>query len=326
MSESQIRLNKATHEWVIYAPHRRQRHQDFQQQNQENELLEKPHCPLCQINEPIILELLNPEKNHWQTRVLLNKFPVLTLHPTIERHHEGIYLKMPGYGRHELIIESPLHELHIATMSVAQIEIIIETYHRRYLALMANPQHMMVSIFRNHGKSSGASLPHPHSQIIATAIVPHNHRSQEEIAQRYFDQWGRCLYCDILSFEHKEGQRMVAENNSFLAFVPFAAEVPYEIWLIPKRHQADFGSISPEEKTDFALLLKNVLVKLYEKLDNPDYNYMIATAPRYKAEEPHLHWYCQIRPRLTTRAGFELVSGININPSLPELDADFLRS
>ncbi len=184
---------------------------------------------------------------------------------------------------------------------------------------------MMAIIFRNHGDRAGASLKHPHSQIIVTGMVPRHIRWREQEAQDYFDDWARCLYCDILGFEIQNRRRVVQENESFLAFVPFAAEVPFEVWIMPKNHQADFGSISDQEKSDFAAILKNVLGNLHEKLNDPDYNYVINTAARYKAEEPQVHWYCQIHPRLTTQAGYELGAGIRINPSLPELDADFLN-
>jgi UDPglucose--hexose-1-phosphate uridylyltransferase len=146
---------------------------------------------------------------------------------------------------------------------------------------------MMILVFRNRGAQAGTSLIHPHSQAIATGMVP--------------------------------------ENPSFLAFVPYAAEVPFEIWILPKQHQASFGQISDESKLDLAVSLRDILGRLHLRLKNPDYNYIIVTSPQYKADEPQLHWYLQIRPRLTTRAGFEIGSGISINPSLPEADADFLN-
>ncbi|MDY6940738.1 MAG: galactose-1-phosphate uridylyltransferase [Cyanobacteriota bacterium] len=328
----QIRLNKATREWVIYAPSRRKRPQDFQQRSQEKPALVNrvASCPFCEggdrSSESILLELLDPDGKHWQTRTILNKFPALTPHDSTERSEAGIYMAMSGCGQHEVVVESPDHHQTIATMPLAEVEILIETYHQRYLALMEDPNNMMAIIFRNHGRGAGASLRHPHSQIIATGFVPRNRRIQEEEAQRYFDLWGRCVYCDILEFERHERRRVLGENESFFAFVPFAADVPFEIWILPKQHQADFGSISDREKSDFASMLKNMLLKLYEKLNNPDYNWVIYTAARYKAEEPQVHWFCQIRPRLTTPAGFEMGSGISINPSLPEIDAEFLNS
>jgi UDPglucose--hexose-1-phosphate uridylyltransferase len=211
-------------------------------------------------------------------------------------------------------------------MSIEEVEIIIETYHKRYMDLMLVHENLMAIIFRNHGMQAGASLSHPHSQIIVTGMVPRHIRWREQEAQQYYDEWARCVYCDILEFETSNRRRVIEENQSFLAFVPFAAEVPFEVWIMPKNHQADFGSISDQEKGDFALMLKNILTKLYEKLNDPDYNYVINTAARYKAEEPQIHWYCQIQPRLTTQAGFELGAGISINPSLPETDADFLKA
>lgn len=348
MPDSHIRLNKVTREWVIYAPSRGKRPQDFQNQQTDrapHQMEHDPHCPFCLGNEqeiePSLLELplcshLVQSQNSpdldscdrvkWQTRVVLNKFPALTPTEDAHRSREGIYLSLPGYGQHEIVIESPSHTQTIATMSLAAVETVIETYHQRYLALMDDPQNMMVIIFRNHGKAAGASLRHPHSQIIATGIVTHHRRSQEDEAQRYFDEWGSCVYCDILNYEQQNPQRLIAENRSFLAFVPFAAEVPFEIWIMPIQHQPDFGCISAQEKRDFAAILKTVLGRLYKKLNNPDYNYVIDTAARFKADEPQLHWYCRIRPRLTTSAGFEIGSGISINPSLPEADAAFLNA
>jgi UDPglucose--hexose-1-phosphate uridylyltransferase len=155
-------------------------------------------------------------------------------------------------------------------------------------------------------------------------MVPRYIRWREEEAQRYFDEWGRCVFCDILNFEMEDRRRVILENDSFIAFIPYAAEVPFEIWIMPKGHRADFGNISGAEKTDLAPALRYCLARLHDKLGDPDYNYVINTSARYRADEPQLHWYLQILPRLTTRAGFEIGSGININPSLPERDADFL--
>jgi UDPglucose--hexose-1-phosphate uridylyltransferase len=232
---------------------------------------------------------------------------------------------MQGYGRHEVIIESPLHNQEIAQMFPEEVGVVIETYHRRYVELMKEHKNMMVIILRNHGLRAGTSLVHPHSQVIVTGMVPNYIRWREEEAQRYFDEWGRCVYCDILEFETQDPQRVVLENESFVGFVPYAGEVPFEIWIVPKKHQASFGQISDASKPLLAFALRDILARLYRKLNNPDYNYIINTSPQYKAEEPQLHWYLQIRPRLTTRAGFEIGSGISINPSLPETDADFLN-
>lgn len=330
MRVGEIRQNKATKQWVIYAPARRKRPKDFQLFRKKEHLPSHDEkCPFCSGNEhllpKIILEVKN-KKKHWQVRVVPNKFPALTPKSNISRFSRGIYVVMNGYGHHEVVIETPHHNKPLAKMSVTEIGAIIETYHRRYMDLMKEYENMMIIIFRNHGLRAGTSLVHPHSQIIATGMVPHHIRWREEEAQRYFDEWGRCVYCDILDYELKDNQRIVYENRSFVTFVPFAADVPFETWIMPKNHKADFGEISDEEKTDLTASLHNILKKLNHKLHDPDYNYVINTSARYRAQEPQLHWYMQIRPRLMTIAGFEIGSGISINPSIPEEDANFLKT
>ncbi|MGK7944499.1 MAG: galactose-1-phosphate uridylyltransferase [Microcystaceae cyanobacterium] len=333
MTSSQIRLNMATGEWVIYAPRRGKRPHDLAQSSVQSDNIPQnnENCPFCPHNEQMILDTLIedlPQETgkSWQVRVVKNGYPALTPHKDTERLSHGFYLKTAAYGRQEVIIESPEHQATLATLPVEQVEQVIEAYHRRYLKAMEDPSIKMVIIFRNQGKKAGASLRHPHSQLIASSVVPRQRRWQDEEAQRYFDYWDRCLFCDLLAAELQSKERLITENEQFAAFVPYAAEVPYEVWIIPKRHQADFGDIQPDEKKAFAAILRYVLRQIAEKLNNPDYNYVINSAVRYKCEEPQLHWYCQIIPRIGTPAGFELGSRMSINPSLPEENAAVLRS
>ena len=329
MELSEIRQDKVTKQWVIYAPSRRKRPSDFRKP-EEGEAVPSsdPGCPFCPENEkmlPPIIEEYRKSDDLVQVRVVPNKYPALTPQGNLERFCEGIYLKMGGYGHHEVVIETPRHDLQPGEMSVSEVGEIIRAYHHRYLALMKEHENMMVIIFRNHGARAGTSLIHPHSQIIATGMVPGHVRWREDAAQRYYDEFGRCVYCDILVHEVSDGRRIVYENSFFAAFVPFAAEVPFEVWIMPKKHQADFGDISAAEQRDLASALSHILATLHQKLHDPDYNYIINTSARYRAREPQLHWYLQVRPRLMTMAGFEFGSGIHINPSLPEEDAAFLK-
>lgn len=328
MTTSQFRQDITTREWVIYAPVRGERPEDFQEKTERPDLPEyDPTCPFCPGNEaqlPTIIEERQGDHS-WQTRIVPNKFPALSPDQSTQRERHNMFVTMPGFGRHEVIIEHPRHNHDMAQMAAHEVDAIVETYHQRYVELMSEHHNMLALIFRNHGERAGTSLLHPHSQIVVTGIVPHHIRWREMEAQRYFDQWGRCVFCDILAFEAESEQRLLGENGSFLAFIPFAAAVPFEIWVVPKRHQADFGDIREQEKADLARILHDMLGRLHRKLDDPDYNYIINTAARYRSGEPQLHWYLQIRPRLKTRAGFEIGSGININPSWPEENADFLR-
>jgi len=328
---SEIRQDKTSGRWVIIAPTRGKRPSDFRRhkEGRESQPIHDPRCPFCAGNEQtlpgIIMESSLPGQTGWQTRVVPNKYPALTPEADASRYRRGIYLAMPGYGRHEVIIESPLHNQDLATMSPAAVATVIETYHRRYVEVMKERNNLMAIVFRNHGIRAGTSLLHPHSQLMVTGIVPQWVRWRENEAQDYFDEWGRCVYCDILAFEARDRQRVILENTSFLAFVPFAAEVPFEVWLVPKRHQADFGRISDEEKKDLTSALRDILARLCRKLDNPDYNYMINTSTRHQTEQPQLHWFLQLQPRLTTQAGFEIRTGMHINPSVPEEDAAYLN-
>lgn len=326
----EIRQNKATKEWVIFAPARGKRPHDFQKRRVEDAQV-PPHdanCPFCPGNEamlPTIIKQWGGEAgDQWQTRVVPNKFPALTPDGSIERYTRGINIAMQGYGQHEVIVESPRHNQDIATMPPQSVRAIIETYYSRYLDLYQNPCNVLILIFRNHGARAGASQVHPHSQVIATGMVPRAIRWRADEDHRYFDEWGRCVYCDMLAFELNDRQRIILENSSFVAFIPFAAEAPFETWIVPKRHQSDFSEISEAERADLSVALHTILAKLHTKLNDPDYNYTVNTAAR-TPNEPQSHWYLRIRPRLVTPAGFEIGSGMRINPSFPEADAAFLN-
>lgn len=329
---SEIRQDKTTGQWVIFASSRGRRPDQFECECKDRRELPPydPSCPFCAGNEgmlpSVVLEMPGKGGEGWATRVVSNKFPALTPEGDTTRTCDEIYLTMPGHGRHEVIIESPYHNEQIGTMSVDQIRIIIETYHRRFADLMEEHGIMMALIFRNHGARAGTTLVHPHSQIVVTGMVPNYTRWREGEAQRYFDTWGRCVYCDVIAFEMRDRRRVVLENSSFVAVVPYAAEVPFEVWILPIEHQASFGQISDRAKQDLAAAMEDILSRLHRHFSDLSYNYVIVTSPQYRAREPQLHWYLQIRPRLTTRTGFEIGSGISINPSLPEADAEALNS
>ncbi len=330
---NEMRQNRLTGQWVIYAPGRGQRPNDFVSKDETDAVSLAQHvqdCPFCPGNEEMLPEIIyeasTEQGTHWQTRVVPNKFPVLSAETEHSRKQEGFYVRMSGYGHHEVIIEHPRHDLDLPDMAEAEVRAVIDTYHQRYLELLSDNANMMVILFRNHGAKAGTSIRHPHSQLIATGVVPRHVRWREDIAQAYFDTWGTSLLDDMLDYEREVQERIVCENDSFVTFVPYAAEIPYEMWIVPRRQQADFGAIREDEKGDLTRSLQDSLRRLNDALDRPDYNLVVHTAARYKADEPHLHWYIQVRPRILTRAGFEIGSGMRVNPSIPEEDAHALRS
>ncbi len=327
----QIRLDRVTDEWVIYSGARGKRPHDLKYEaGRVRDLPQREDgCPFCPGNEQqlgeILLELPGDNEQGWLTRTIPNKYPALVPRGSLRRRGEGLQVDMDGYGRHEVIIDSPRHDRDLAGMEGPELEAVVQTYHQRYLAHAQGDHSMMTIIFRNHGLRAGTSLSHPHSQLVTTPVVPAMIRLREAEAQRFWDRRGECLYCRILAEELSQGLRLLRETRHLAAFVPYAAHVPMEMWVMPRRHAADFGDAGQDELRELALVLGDLLSRLHDLLDDPDYNLVINTAARYRRGQPHLHWYLTVRPRLTTMAGFEIGSGMNINPSLPEDDARFLN-
>ncbi len=287
------------------------------------------HCPFCPGNEDFLPEVIvefGGKDSPRALKVVRNKYPALTPDGRLERSRQGIYLRMEGCGYHEVVIETPVHNRQIPFMSGEEMEMVIEAYHRRYLDLMEDGRIMLIGIFRNYGPRAGASLIHPHSQIIATSLVPGHIREQEYRAERYFDEHGRCMLCDMLEEELSARARVVHESPSFVCFVPYAAFQPFEVLIVPRVHRAHFGEISEQEKTDLAACLKGVIGLQCSALGDPDYNYVIHSSAKFRSGEPQAHWFLKHRPRLSIPAGFEMGSGMSISTSLPEEDATYLRA
>jgi UDPglucose--hexose-1-phosphate uridylyltransferase len=330
MPESQMRQDPVTKHWVLYAPARSRRPREYGSRGNDRAPVpaHDAACPFCPGNEERLagIEMEIPGVGGtWAIRVVPNKYPALTLEGSGIRTPAGLYRVMEGFGCHEVIIETPCHNRQPSRMSVQGVEEIVRAYDHRYSILEALPGIRAVILFRNHGPAAGTSLLHPHSQIIATGIVPRHIRHRDDAARSYFDDWGRCLHCDMAEQELSDGRRVVLANERFVAYVPFAAAVPFEIWIVPRRHRACFGGLTDEERADFAAALHSVLGKLDEACGDPDYNYVIHSSAGCGADEAHLHWHLQLMPRLVTPAGFEMGSGIHINPSIPEEDAALLR-
>ena len=336
----ELRENLATKRWVVIATERAKRSDDFKKGKE----LPAPRpaydakCPFCEGNEmPDQEEIFairrpgtEPGGKGWKLRVIPNKYPVLVppqkgASIEVKRHKAGIYLHMEGIGKHELVIENAAHNKTIATMTIEEVSAVIKAYQARYIALDRDPSYKQVIIFRNQGAGAGASQLHPHSQIIAGPMIPQHMRYAFAEAQRYYDELGKCVFCDMIKYELAEKERLVMQNDKFVAFVPYASLLPYETWILPIKHSTSFANLLPEDMGPLAQILHDILAKLYYGLSNPDYNYCIRSVPHYLACEPYYHWHIQVLPRLTTPAGFEIGSGIAVNVTLPEESAKFLR-
>jgi UDPglucose--hexose-1-phosphate uridylyltransferase len=326
---SEMRQDMVSKEWVIIAPGRAKRPNENHQPAGDRAPLppRRPDCPFCAGNEaqtPGAL-LAFPEQGPWRVRVIPNKFAALSHEEECCHIWTGKFLRVGGYGSAEVVIESPRHDLSPALMPPDDLVLVLEAWRRRYHSLMDDPRNHLITIFRNHGPRAGTSLEHPHSQIIATPVMPPNVRNQIDQAVRSFDTYGTCLFCTMLEEERGERSRIIFETEHFTVFCPFASRSPYEVRIFPRRHACFYGAISEHEIEDLAGVLRTVLGKIHRQLGNPDYNLIVRSHPLESRANRHYHWYIVIIPKLSTPAGFEIGTGIYINPMRPEEAAGILR-
>jgi UDPglucose--hexose-1-phosphate uridylyltransferase len=329
----ELRRDPITGEWVIIASERAKRPSDFASHSPGRDNHNEPSCPFCPGNEamtpPEIMAFRHPGSQRngpgWWVRVVSNKFPALGIEGDLNKTGRGMYDWMNGIGAHEVIIETTEHDKHLGFLDNRQIEDVLWAYRARYLDLKKDPRLKYILIFRNYGRVAGASLSHPHSQLVATPIIPAVVSGELAGARRYTEYRDRCVFCDILRQETEERKRLVAENEHFIVFEPYASRAPFETWLLPKRHSASFAAISAEEQSCLAATLGETLRRVHLCLDDPPYNYNIHTAPCDNDEDEGFHWHLAVSPRLTIAAGFEMGTGIYINVTPPEVAAHYLR-
>lgn len=324
----ELRLNLITREWAIIATERAKRPEEFRQKRDKKYLPERVNtCPFCPGNEnrtPGEIMQISADGS-WRIRVTPNKFPALNLEGDRLRINEGLKHLVTGVGRHEVIIESSLHNTTLALMPAGDVSDVLRVYKSRFFDIYNDARVEHVIIFKNHGEGAGTSIEHPHSQIIGIPVIPFQVRDRIDESIRYFDDTGECLMCATVRSELAEGRRIIIDTGHFVTFIPYAALSPFHTWIFPKRHTASFGDIRDEEISDLAYSLKTVLSKFYHGLDNPDFNYVIRSESPKESSSEHFHWYLSIVPRLIQTAGFELGSGMYINTSFPEESAEFLR-
>ena len=297
-------------------------------------------CPFCPGNEsmtPPQLYAMHAEGKgavragaSWEVRVIPNKFPALTPHPDV-LSSAGPYEQMAGMGAHEVVIESPRHDLDLADLPVDHVAMVIQTYVLRLEALYLDKRHAYVQLFKNVGREAGASLAHPHSQLLATPLVPETFQREMQRCQDHHARHQASLFQTMLHHETQFQERLVEVTADFAVLAPFASRFPFELHIVPRFACADFSSVSRSKQATLAALLHRALARLRVVLGAYPYNLVLRTCPN-----PHTHpleplqqadyrWRLEIIPRLTTAAGLELATGIFVNPTPPETAAQLLR-
>ncbi|MCM8799913.1 MAG: galactose-1-phosphate uridylyltransferase [Candidatus Omnitrophica bacterium] len=327
---SELRRDPIVGRWIIVDKDHPTLPEEFEK---EEHHWQRGECPFCYGNEamtPPEIEAIRqpptpPNTAGWQVRVVPNKFPALQIEGDLNREGIGIYDMSNGIGAHEVVIETPYHHKDIAELFDNEVENIINIWCKRALDLIKDRRFRYIMIFKNYGPSAGASLEHPHSQIIALPMVPKNVFEELQGAKRYFEYRERCIFCDILRQEINEKERVILENKHFIAFCPYVSRFPFEVWILPKKHNCYFCHIFKEEIPSLASLLRQLLNKFKNLFGKPAYNFIIHTSPLDGEQLDSYHWHIEFMPRLTRVAGFEWGTGFYIVPTPPELAAQYLK-
>jgi len=327
---AEIRRDPVTDRWVIIATERAARPHDFFGGRGERK---GGFCPFCEGNEdrtpPEIAAVRRPGSRPdgpgWRVRVVPNKFPALRPDAELEMRGSGLYQAVAGCGAHEVVIESPRHVVSPSEMPPEQFAAVVQMYCDRARALSADRRMAYVLVFKNVGARAGASVEHSHSQIIAVPVMPKRVHEEVRGCQEALAERGRCLFCEIVEQELRNGERVVAETDSFVALAPYASRFPFEMCVMPKYHAAHFFETSGHMVAEMALLLQEALERMEVCLKDPPYNFAIHTAPLSGAGAGDYHWHIELIPRVTRVAGFEWGTGFYINPMEPERAAQYLR-
>jgi len=285
-------------------------------------------CPFCAGHEdqtpPEILSYRD-HGNHWNLRVVPNKFPALRVEGLLDRNGDGLYDRMTGIGAHEVIIESPEHKVSLAQLPEKRIEDLFWAFRDRILDLKRDSRLRFVLLFKNHGEAAGASIEHSHSQLIALPVVPIQVLEEIDGGRRYYAFKERCVFCDMVRQESASGARVILETDEVLVMAPYAARFPFETWIVPRAHNSHFETAHPSLLQSLAWAMRATIRKIERVLEYPPYNFLIHTSPIQEGPLAHYHWHLEIIPRLTRVAGFEWGAGFYINPTPPEESAQFLR-
>ena len=326
----ELRKDPITGRWVIIATDRAKRPADFIRQPVPP--ASAMMCPFDYGNErktpPEVLAFRNSgdrDEPGWRVRVVPNKFPVLGIEGELNRQGEGMYDKMNGVGAHEIVIEGPDHTKTLADMPEKLIEEVLWACRECVNDLKKDKRFRYIILFRNHGEAAGATMEHPHSQLIALPVIPKRVKEEVDAARLFYDLKERCIYCDIIRQETTAGTRLVTETDRFTVLSPYAPRFPFETWILPKRHESHFEDAEGSTLENLAWILRTTIRKIDKVLERPAYNYVIHSAPCQDGPLPHYHWHVEIIPKLTKVAGFEWATGFYINPTPPEESAKFLR-
>jgi UDPglucose--hexose-1-phosphate uridylyltransferase len=352
----EYRQNPLTGNWVIIAAERAERPNaiDSTDTPATPQADYERTCPFCPGNErqtpaelfAVRLDGSQPDAPGWTLRAFGNKYPAARLDadevPTPDsialgartadtttphsRQDSPLTVARPAVGQHEVLVESPAHDGNLARYEPRQVELILEALRHRYRMLMQAREVRYVCLYKNHGRAAGASLEHPHFQLIATSVVPPSATTMLQRQEAFAKEHGRALFDAMLAEEIEIGRRVVSSNDAFALLCPWASVSAYEMWIVPREPLTWYGDMADEALPLLGMILQDGLTRLMQRLGDPPYNLVIHSGPKVVRAHEHVRMFIQIIPRQTGLAGFELGSGMFINQTPPEAAAEELRS
>jgi UDPglucose--hexose-1-phosphate uridylyltransferase len=285
-------------------------------------------CPFCAPHKVVTPVLFYGENDdEWTVQIIENKYPAVSKDiEDITSEKRGPYFLIPGYGYHDVVITKD-HDANFPKLSHEDAFLVFKAFQERYRMIAADEKISYVSIFNNWGPKAGASLYHPHYQVLAIPVIPPNVQHSLRGSARYFNEHATCVHCDMITRERKYGTRIIFENEHAVAYAPFVSREPFEVRVYPKVHNAYFEETSEEVMRDVTEALHESLKRLEKGLQSPHYNFYLHMAPtKDKDVYRHYHWHIIMQPKLNISAGFELSTGIEVNTIDPNDAAAFLRS
>lgn len=330
---SEIRKHYFLPEYCIIAEERGKRPSDFAEEagdmGQKEQRFRPENCAFCAGSEEktplagavykegrIFADTKEKRVRNWDFRCFQNLFPALSPIPAFSELLSVVEGASPGFGFHELIVESPLHGKKLSDFSATELSDLMQVYRDRVCHYRAHKNIRYVSLFKNSGEAAGASFDHPHSQLLALPLLP----PLLEMELQAIENEEKCPYCTLLEKE-KESARFIRENSECVAFTPYCSKSPFEVWILPKKHVNYLGDCSKEILSGLGEMIGYILDSYGKVLRNPAYNYMFYQL--FDAPEYHLN--LRLLPRISLIAGFEMNTGIYINTVSPERAASYLR-
>jgi UDPglucose--hexose-1-phosphate uridylyltransferase len=293
-------------------------------------------CADSPVSPQTVSTMPGVEGRPWSARAVVHPSPLYRIEGEPTRRGEGIYDRMQPVGAHEVLVENPRHDRHLWNTSDAEIEQFLMLAAQRIQDLKRDARFKYISIFKNHGVNAGQDFEHPNSQLAATTFVPRRVLYELRAGRDYFRQKERCVFCDIISQELRQDQRVLEVRGDFLAFCPFAPRVPYETWILPRTHEAAFerfGLSRSSNMRDLSALLRRTLQRI--RTVTEEFHLVLHTSPNtrhhsesldyWKTIDDDYHWHIEILPIISAKARSYTFKEVYYSPVASETAVARLR-